>query len=202
MRTVTNKVTSRADEIRVRTITRGPIPYDGREGSSFALEQKRSRIQQTRKKWVRMIEHQFGISHLIGIPSSLKIHRSELLSKERKLCITCRREAGPTGESLDSSHVVSWGIGRSDGSGGNGSVVADLFDPTVQWERLITVPEVPGTIPSEVKTERWEFTRSSSRTSVDKHFPYDGYWRKGINLEIDPRLEKSIRSRYPRIGGR
>ena len=33
-------------------------------------------------------------------------------------------------------------------------VVADLFDPTVRWERLITVPEGPGTIPSEVRTER------------------------------------------------
>ena len=143
-----------------------------------------------------------GISHLIGIPSSLKIHRSELPSKEGKLCSPCRREDGLTGESLDSSHVVSWGIGRSDGSGGNGSVVADLFDPTVRWERLITVPEGPGTIPPEVRTERWESTRSSSRTSVDKHSPYDGYRRKGINLEIVPRLEKSIRPRYPRIGGR
>ena len=54
-----------------------------------------------------MIEHRFGISHLIGIPSSRKIHRSELLSKEGKLCITCRREAELTGESLDSSHIVS-----------------------------------------------------------------------------------------------
>ena len=107
MRTVTNKVTSRADEIRVGSITRGPIPYDGREGMSFALEQKRSRIQQTRKKRVRMIKHRFGISHLIGIPSSLKIHRSELLSKEGKLCIICRRKTGLTGELLDSSHVVS-----------------------------------------------------------------------------------------------
>ena len=149
-----------------------------------------------------MIKHRFGISHLIGIPSSLKIHRSELLSKEGKLCITCRRKAGLTGKSLDSSHVVSWGTGRSDGSGGNGSVVADLFDPTVRWERLITVPKGPGIIPSKARTERWEFNRSSSRTSVDKHFPYDDYRRKGINLEIVPRLEKSIRSRYPRIGGR
>ena len=59
-----------------------------------------------------------------------------------------------TGESLDSSHAVSRGIGRSDGSGGNGSVLVDLFDPTVQWEHLITVPEGPGTIPSKVRTER------------------------------------------------
>ena len=143
-----------------------------------------------------------GISHLIGIPSSLKIHRSELPSKEGKLCSLCRREAGLTGESLDNSHVVSWGIGRSDGRGGNGSVLADLIDPTVRWERLITVPEGSGTIPSEVWTERWEYTRSSSRTSVDKHSPYDGNRRKGISLEIVPRLEKSIRPRYPRIGGR
>ena len=149
-----------------------------------------------------MIKHRFGISHLKGIPSSLKIHRSELPSKEGKLCITCLRKAGLTGESVDSSHVVSWGTGRSDASGGNGSVVADLFDPTVRWERLITVPEGSGIIPTEVKTERWEFNRSSSRTSVDKHFPYDGYRRKGINLEIVPRLEKSIRSHYPQIGGR
>ena len=141
-------------------------------------------------------------SHLKGIPSSLKIHRSELPSKEGKLCITCLRKAGLTGESVDSSHVVSWGTGRSDSSGGNGSVVADLFDPTVRWERLITVPEGSGIIPTEVKTERWEFNRSSSRTSVDKHFPYDGYRRKGINLEIVPRLEKSIRSHYPQIRGR
>ena len=143
-----------------------------------------------------------GISHLIGIPSRLKIHRFELPSKEGKLCSPCRREAGLTGESLDSSHLVSWDIGRSDGSGGNGSVVADLFDPTVRWERLTTVPEGLGTIPSEVRMERWESTRSSSRTSVDKHSPYDGDRRKGINLEIVPRLEKSIRPRYPRIGGR
>ena len=169
---------------------------------SFALDQKRSRIQQTRKKRVRMIKHRFGISHLIGIPSSLKIDRSELLPKEGKLCIICRRKTGLTGELLDSSHVVSWGIGRSDGRDGYGSVVADLFGLTVWWERLITVPEGPGIIPSEVRTERWEFNRSSSRTSVDKHFPYDDYRRKGINLEIVPRLEKSIRSRYPRIGGR
>ena len=143
-----------------------------------------------------------GISHLKGIPSSLKIHRSELPSKEGKLCSPCRREAGLTGESPDSSHVVSWGIGRSDGSGGNESVSADLIDPTVRWERLITVPESPGKIPSEVRTERWEYTRSSSRTSVEKHSPYDGDRRKGISLEIVPRLEKSIRPRYPRIGGR
>ena len=101
-----------------------------------------------------MIKHRFGISHLIGVPSSLKIHRSELLSKEGKLCITCRRKDGLTSESLDGSHVVSRGTGRSDGSGGNGSVVADLFDPTVRWERLITVPDGPGIIPSEARTER------------------------------------------------
>ena len=101
-----------------------------------------------------MIKHRFDISHLIGIPSSLKIHRSELLSKEEKLCITCRRKTWLTGELLDSSYVVSRGIGRSDGRDGNGSVVADLFDPTVRWERLITVPEGPGIIPSEVRTER------------------------------------------------
>ena len=143
-----------------------------------------------------------GISHLIGIPSSLKIHRCELPSKEEKLWSPCRREAGLTGESLDSNHAVSWGTGRSDGSGGNGSVVADLIDPTVRWERLIIVPEGPGRIPSEVRTERWESTRSSSRTSVDKHSPYDGDRRKGISLEIVPRLEKSIRPCYPRIGDR
>ena len=79
-----------------------------------------------------MIKHRLGTSHLIGIPSSLKIHRSELRSKEGKFCTTCQRKAGLTGESLDSSHVVSGGIGRSDASGGNVSVVADLFDPTVR----------------------------------------------------------------------
>ena len=100
-----------------------------------------------------MIKHRFGISHLIRIPSSLTIYRSELLSKEGKLCITCLRKAGLTGESLDSSHVVSRGIGRSDGSGGNGSVVADLFDPTVRWERLITSPGGQGIIPSEARME-------------------------------------------------
>ena len=36
----------------------------------------------------------------------------------------------------------------------------------------------------------------------DKHSPYDGDRRKGLNLEIVPRLEKSIRPRYLRIGGR
>ena len=77
---------------------------------------------------MRVIKHQLGISHLIGIPYSLKIHRSELHSKEGKFCITCLRKAGLTGESSDSSHVVSRGTGRSDASGGNGSVVADLFD--------------------------------------------------------------------------
>ena len=107
MRTVTNKVTSRADEIRVEDYKPEDPHHMMVERACYALEQKRSRIQQTRKTRVRMIKHRFGISRLIGIPSSLKIHRSELLSKEGKLCSTCLRKAGLTGESLDSSHVVS-----------------------------------------------------------------------------------------------
>ena len=43
---------------------------------------------------------------------SLIIHGSELPSKEGKLCSHCGREAGLTGESHDSRHIVRWSIGR------------------------------------------------------------------------------------------
>ena len=49
---------------------------------------------------------EFPAPHSIGIPPSLIIHACGLPSKEGKLSIHCRREAGLTGETLDSRHTV------------------------------------------------------------------------------------------------
>ena len=40
-------------------------------------------------------------------------------------------------------------------------------------------------------------------SQFEKNSPYDGYWREGICLEVDPRLEECIYSRclgFPRWG--
>ena len=52
-----------------------------------------------------MIEFPAPLS--IGTLSSLIIHECGLPLKEGKLSSQCRREAGLTGESLDSRHLVS-----------------------------------------------------------------------------------------------
>ena len=62
-------------------ITRGPIPYDGREGMFLRLSKRIKSLANSEDESeddLRLL----GISQPKGIPSSLKIHRSELHLKE------------------------------------------------------------------------------------------------------------------------
>ena len=89
-----------------RTITRGLIPYDGREGMFLRLSKRVKSLANSEDESEDDLKS-LGISHLKGIPSSLKIHRSELHLKEGEFRITCLRKAVLTGESLENSYVAS-----------------------------------------------------------------------------------------------
>ena len=62
-------------------ITRGPIPYDGREGMFLRWSKRIKSLANSEDESEDDLKS-LGISHLKGIPSSLKIHRSEPHPKE------------------------------------------------------------------------------------------------------------------------
>ena len=81
MRTVTKRLFPYPMKSEKGIITQGPIPYDGREGMFLRLSKRIKSLANSEDESeddLRLL----GISHLKGIPSSLKIHRSELPLKE------------------------------------------------------------------------------------------------------------------------
>ena len=77
MRTVTKRPSPYLMKSEKGIIARGPIPYDGREGMFLRLSKRIKSLANSEDESeddLRLL----GISHLKGIPSSLKIRRSEL----------------------------------------------------------------------------------------------------------------------------
>ena len=81
MRTVTKKFSPELMKSEFRTITRGPIPYDGIEGMFLRLSKRVKSLANLGDESEDDLKS-LGISHLKGIPSSLKIQRSELHVKK------------------------------------------------------------------------------------------------------------------------
>ena len=77
MRTVTKSLHPYLMKAEKRIITRGPIPYDGIEGMFLRLSKRIKSLANSEDESEDDLKS-LGISHLKGIPSSLKIHRSEL----------------------------------------------------------------------------------------------------------------------------
>ena len=85
-------------------ICQGPVPYDGREGMFLRLSKRNknlANLEDESEDDPRLL----GKSHLKGTPFSLKIHRSELELKRRRIPYSCLRKAVPKGESLDHSYA-------------------------------------------------------------------------------------------------
>ena len=81
MRTVTKRLSPYLMKSEKGIIARGPIPYDGREGMFLRLSKRNKSLANSEDESeddLRLL----GISYLKGIPSSLKIRRSELHLKE------------------------------------------------------------------------------------------------------------------------
>ena len=81
MRIVTKRLSPYLMKSEKGIITRGSIPYDGREGMFLRLSKRIKSLANSEDESeddLRLL----GISHLKGTPSSLKIHRSELHLKE------------------------------------------------------------------------------------------------------------------------
>ena len=81
MRPVTKRVSPYLMKSEKGIITRGPIPYDGREGMFLRLS-KRSKSLTNSEDESEDDLRLLGISQLKGIPSSSKIHRFEPHPKE------------------------------------------------------------------------------------------------------------------------
>ena len=81
MRTVTKSLPPYLMKSEKGIITRGPIPYDGREGMFLRLSKRIKSLANSEDESEDDLKS-LGISHLKGIPSSLKIHRSEPHLKE------------------------------------------------------------------------------------------------------------------------
>ena len=92
---------------RIRSLRIGPIPLDGREGSSFGLEHESQEISDlgNGRRGRPMTEVLTPLP--ISTPSSLVIQARGQSSTEDKLSSHRRREASLNGETLDSSHAIS-----------------------------------------------------------------------------------------------
>ena len=103
-RTVTKRLSPYLMKSEKGIICQGPIPYDGREGMILRLSkrnQNSANLEDESEDDPRLL----GKSHLKGTPSSLKIRRSELELKRRRIPYTCLRKAVQTGESLYHSYA-------------------------------------------------------------------------------------------------
>ena len=81
MRIVTKRLSPYLMKSEKGIIGQGPVPYDGREGMFLRLS-KRNKKSANSEDESEDDPRLFGISHLKGTPSSLKIRRSELELKE------------------------------------------------------------------------------------------------------------------------
>ena len=104
MRRVTKRLSPYLMKSEKGIIFQVPVPYDGREGMFLRLSKWNHNLANLEDE-SEDDPRSLGKSHLKGIPSSLKIRRSELELKGRRIPYTCLRKAVQTGESLYHSYA-------------------------------------------------------------------------------------------------